>query len=114
MKTLKTIISEKFEINKNTKISYNIDINNLVNEVLGPWLFDKDTYKGTKNRRFEFLRYFNDNIIELINFFDKTEFLANKANIDINIFTQFINDNNDELYKKCKIFYQDIFDEIKF
>lgn len=114
MKTINNFIQEKLVINKNIKSKALYDLPELVN-VLGPWLFEKDTYKGVKNNRFEFLKYFNDNIMDLIDCFQgSAEKLANKLNLDVNKFTKIIKDNNDELYKKCKSFYLDIYDEIAF
>ena len=114
METIKTYIQEKLILNKNIK-SKNNDLQELVNNALGPWLFEKDEYKGTKNNRFEFLKEFDNNIIDLIDYFQgSAEELADKLNMDINKFVKIIKNNNDELYKLCKIYYQDIYDEIAF
>ena len=117
MKKLNNYIAERLKLSSKTslKILNKKEINDLVNDVLGPWLFDKDEYKGIKNNRFEFLKYFDNNIMDLIDYFQgSAEELADKLKMNVNEFSQTIIDNNEELYKQCKIFYQNIYDEIAF
>ena len=116
MKNLNQYIQEKYLIDTDTKITCTKkEIDNIVNNALGPWLFEKDEYKGTKNNRFEFLKEFDNNIMDLIDYFQgSAEELADKLKMDVNEFARNVIDNNEELYKQCKIYYRDIYDEIVF
>ena len=116
MKNLNQYIQEKYLIDTDTKITCTKkEIDNIVNNALGPWLFEKDEYKGTKNNRFEFLKEFDNNIMDLIDYFQgSAEELADKLKMDVNEFARNVIDNNEELYKQCKIYYRDIYDEIAF
>ena len=116
MKKLNQYIQEKYLIDTDTKITCTKkEIDNIVNNALGPWLFEKDEYKGTKNNRFEFLKEFDNNIMDLIDYFQgSAEELADKLKMDVNEFARNVIDNNEELYKQCKIYYRDIYDEIAF
>ena len=116
MKNLNQYIQEKYLIDNDTKmICSKKEIDNVVNNVLGPWLFTTDTYKGIKNHLFEFLKYFDNNLIDMMKHFQAPmKLIADELNVDINEVEQIIKDNNEELYKQCKIFYQNIFDEIAF
>ena len=122
MKTLNTFILEKILINKDTNIdkpNYENDLDSLVVDVLGPWLFEDDVYVSSshnkiKDHRFEFLKYFNNNINDLIDYFMSIKEIAQMANISSQELFKIINDNNDKLYKKCETYYIDAINEIPF
>lgn len=116
MKTLNIFLSEKLKLDKNLNV-FDIDIDDMVNNILGPWLVDKDTLWGqnSKHRRFEFLKDFDNKIISLINCFEGSlEKLAKKANMTPQQFEHYVTNNNDELYKKCEQFYSDMYNDLTF
>ena len=115
MKSLNTYINEKYLIDKNTKLDVLPEDENQFNIVadnLAKWLFKKDTYKGVKNNRFEFLKKVDNNIVSLIDYFSgEFEILADECgfNGDANKLAKFIEKYNDELIEYSTNFYHDMY-----
>lgn len=115
MQSLKYIILEKLKINNNSKSNhYKIMYNNIC-DYLCKWLCDKDTYKGIKNNRFEFLRQVDNNILNLFKCFQgELEEMSERLQIPIRDLIDFIEEDNDKLVKDAKKYYLEIYDILPF
>ena len=114
MKSINQYIQEKFIINKNSKVLKE-EYKKIINNSLGPWIFEKDIYKGVKNRRFEFLKNF-DTLYDMIEYFGEYNFksLAKYADMELSYFKDFIKKNNDELVLRLHDYYQETFKILPF
>ena len=75
----------------------------------------KNEDKNEKNNRFEFLKYFDNKVLELLDYFQGTmEELSERLNVNINYLSNFIEKNNDELIDDLKSYYLDYYNTFQF
>ncbi len=118
MKTINNYINEKLVVGKNIIHKHygndSVLYKNLL-QLLQNWIMQKDQYKNEKNNRFEFLKYFDNKLLELLDYFQGTmENLSERLNVNINYLSNFIEKNNDELIDDLKYYYLDSYNKIPF
>lgn len=118
MKLLNNYINEKLVVGKNIVHKHygndSILYKNLL-QLLEKWIMERDQYKNEKNNRFEFLKYFDNKVLELLDYFQGTmEELSERLNVNINYLSHFIEKNNDELMDDLKDYYLDYYNTFQF